>query len=218
LATAAGGIEQIQCCLARLAEMTDPQGMTDQQWRDSHAARQTAIDREIQAIDGLATTTEVQGVTPLDGTWSVALADPSVGGVRTLRIASMASHCLGTERIGGFLSSLASARAQPMDRSDPARGRAVVRCAMLQVAAAHEQISAFVRDALDPLRLTLEVVSANTEAALGAYEDLDLAHQTSRLTRLDALVNAYPKTRHPKSVQSFSSQDRSAADPGKAGV
>lgn len=218
LATALSGIEQIQRRLARLEEITDPQGMTDEQWHDSHAARQAAIDGEIQAIDELAATTVDHEVTPLDGTWSVALADPSVGGVRTLRIASMASHYLGTERIGGVLSSLASGHIQPIDRSDPARGRAVIRCAMLQAAAVHEQISAFLRDALDPLRLSLEVVSANVEAAQSAFEDMDLAHHASRLTRLDALMNACPSPRHPGPGQSFSLQDPTTGVPGDAGV
>ena len=218
LATAQSGIEDVQRHLARLSDIADPQGITDRQWRAAQAARQTAIDLEIGAIDELAASTQADGAKLLDGTWSVALADPSVGGVLALRIASMASHCLGRKRIGGFLSSLASADAQPLDRSDPARSRAVVRCAMLQVAAVYEQIAAFERDALDPLRRTTEVVSANAEAANGAFEDMDLAHQASRLTRLDALLNACPKTPHTGFGQTFSSPDLVSPEPGEAGV
>lgn len=218
LATAQRGIEEVQRRLARLSEIADPQCLTDHQWHAAQTARQIAIDREIQAIDELAAATQADGAKLLDGTWSVALADPSVGGIRTLRIASMASHCLGRERIGGFLSSLASVDSQPIDRSDPAMSRAVIRCAMLQVAAAREQVSAFQRDALDPLRRTLEVMSANVEAAQGTFEDVDLAHQASRLTRLDALLNACPKVSHPGSGQSFLSPDPTSAEPGEAGV
>lgn len=218
LATAQSGIEEVQRHLARLSEIADPQGLTDRQWHEAQAARQTAIDLEIRAIDELAASTQVDGAKLLDGTWSVALADPSVGGVRALRIASMASHCLGRERIGGFLSSLASAHSQPHDRSDPAMSRAVVRCAMLQVAAVYEQVAAFERDALDPLRRTTEVVSANAEAAQGAFDDMDLAHQASRLTRLDALLNACPKTPHTGFGQTFLSPDLTNSEPDEAGV
>lgn len=199
LATAHSGIVEVQRRLARLAEIADPQGLTDHQWHASHAARQAAVDLEIRAIDELVGETQANGVKLLDGTWSVALADPSVGGIRTLRIASMASHCLGRERIGGFLSAMASAASRPIDSADPARSRAVIRCAMLQVAAAHEQVSAFLRDALEPLRRTLKVTSANVAAAQGTFEDMDLAHQASRLTRLDALLNACPRAPHPGS-------------------
>ena len=197
LATAHSGIAKVQHLLARLAEIADPQGLTDHQWHASQAARQAAIDLEIRAIDELAAAAQANGVKLLDGTWSVALADPSVGGIRTLRITSMASHSLGRERIGGFLSSLTSADSRPIDGADSARSRAVIRCAMLQVAAAHEQVSVFLRDALDPLRRTLEVTSANVEAAQGTFEDADLAHQASRLTRLDALLNACTSTTRP---------------------
>lgn len=218
LATAQSGIEQVQGHLARLAELADPRGLTDDQWRASQSERQTAIHREIQAIDELATTTQADGENLLDGTWSVALADPRVGGVRALRIVSMASECLGRARIGGFLSSLASTAARPTGFSEPARSRAVIRCAMLQVAAAHEQVSAFLRDALEPLRLSLEVVSANVEAAQSTFDDMDLAHQASRLTRLDALLNACPKAIQPESAQSFSSPDFTGAAPSQPGV
>lgn len=218
LAAAQSGIEDVQRHLARLSEIADPQGLTDHQWNAARAVRQAAIDREIQAIDELAAATQADGAKLLDGTWSVALADSLVGGVRALRIASMASHCLGRERIGGFLSSLASAGSPPFDRLDPARSRAVIRCAMLQAAAVYEQVAAFERGALDPLRCTLEVMSANAEAAQGTLEDMDLAHQASRLTRLDALLNACPKTPHPGSGQSFLSPDLTSAESGEAGV
>lgn len=218
LAAAESGIEEVQHRLARLAEIADPQGLSDHQWNALQAARQTAIDREIRAIDERAASTEADGAKLLDGTWSVALADASMGGVRTLRIASVASHCLGRERIGGFLSSLASADSQPINRSDPARNRAVIRCAMLQVAAAREQVAAFRRDALDPLRRTFEVISANVEAAEDAFEEVDLARQASRLTRIDALLNACPRAPHPGLGQSFSLPDSTRAEPGEAGV
>ena len=88
----------------------------------------------------------------------------------------------------------------------------------MQVAAAYEQISSFLQDALDPLRRTIEVTSANAEAAQSTVEDMDLAHEASRLTRLDALLNACPKTPHSRSAQSFLSPDPTGAAPGEVGV
>lgn len=218
LRTAQDAIERIQQHLARMAQIADPQDLKDAQWQAERPARQAALDDQMRAIDQLAVATEISDAKLLDGTWSVAVADPSNRSVHTLRIPSLAAAHLGRERIGGFLSELTSSGANPFLRADLARSRAVIRCAMLQVAAVGQQVAAFVRDALDPLSRTLQVTTANIEAADSTIADCDFAHQASRLTRLDALVHACPDGPARKNWRTTAAHETADGAPDEATV
>jgi len=187
---ATDGIETIQRSLqdldARLLLLEDPPA-------PDITAHTAYFDQAVHMIDRTVETTEFDGARLLDGTWSVTLADAGGKGVRVLRIRPLAARDLGNARIGGFLTSFTSHAAalppaSPSQADGPARHRAVLRCAILQVAAVREQVAVFRREAVTPLIQTLEVTAENTQASHQAGIDSDFAHQVGNLTRLDALV------------------------------
>lgn len=158
------------------------------------------IDREIQAIDQIANSTDPRGNRLLDGTWSVSVADPAGDGVRSLRIPSLRCTDLGHEGIGGFVVSIATDGGQTDILS---RKLAIIRCAILQTASIHEELSAFLTNVANPLIDVLEIATANANAAQVTIQDTDMACQVSRLTKLDAMMHACPDS-PKKHLQNFS--------------
>ncbi len=187
---AAAAIERVQQHVLRLGAAVQsaadlaPAGETaPSSWRADVAA-------EVRSIDQIVGSTESDGCKLLDGTWAVTLADAAGKGVRVLRVAEMSSRALGNEAIGGRLASLMLAG--DACEGTVVRVQDVARCALLQAAAAREQIVAFLRDAVEPLAAALEVTLANRTAADLAVGDLAFAQQASQLTPLDALAQARP--------------------------
>ncbi|MFQ5502880.1 MAG: hypothetical protein ACE5EQ_11375 [Phycisphaerae bacterium] len=217
LRLATDGIESIQRILQDLStRLPQPEDSSE----SDIAAHTTYFDEVVHRIDRIVETTEFDGVRLLDGAWSVTLADAAGKGVRVLRIRPLAARDLGHSRIGGFLTSFASHTAvlppaSPSQADGPARRRAVLRCAILQVAALREQVAVFQREAVTPLIQTLEVTVENTQASHQAGIDSDFAHQVGNLTRLDALVQDLQGGLTSKLADKNVQDDFSSASSGK---
>ncbi|MFQ5428867.1 MAG: hypothetical protein ACE5E1_01045 [Phycisphaerae bacterium] len=216
LRAALPAIESVQRHLERTADLLRLSDVEEPPTDEAISARQAAMDRRLLAIDEIARTAEHDGCSLLDGTWAATLADAEVAGVRVLRIPSVACRALGHERIGGMLCSLATGGASAPQHGGVARGLAIIRCAMLQVAGIKEQAAAFLRDAVEPLLHRIEVTVENLEAAREAVVDLDLARGASQLTRLDVLLAGAapsPKPSIEKSVPRTSATTDHASRP-----
>lgn len=211
---AAEAIERIQRHTLRITALAQSAADLPSKVGAEGLSWQGDVADAVRSIDRIVGSTESAGYKLLDGTWAVTLADTSGKGVRVLRIAEMSGRVLGSAGIGGHLASLATADGGHVGHA--VRVQDVARCALLQAAAAREQILSFLHDAVDPLASALEVTLANRAAADLAAGDLEFACAASQLTPLDALAQARPGGFETDSSMTFSfgSEERAASPLG----
>lgn len=152
--------------------------------------RQQAVDQLITSLDQVTETYSIGATKLLDGTWTVSLAHPISGEIAILRLPSMSSRNLGNDQIGGRLNTLVTGGSSAINQGNPARCSSIVQCALLQAAAASEDLGRYLGEVVEPSLIACEVMCANAVASNTAIFDLDFTLQTSQLTPLDALANA----------------------------
>lgn len=118
----------------------------------------------------------------LDGRWQVELIDDSGKPTVTIKLPRIATDSLGSQAVGGRLSTLTQVAAV-----SPAMALAIVRSAVLWLAGERERLFRVLADVIEPHVAELETIEANCSAA-NATEQADFAADLAGITKLHALA------------------------------
>jgi hypothetical protein len=158
--------------------------------RESKATtqEQREIDRLIEAIDHACADARYAGEHLLGGSWSVAIDDETGAASQSFTLPQINTSTLGSERIGGFISALATDGDYDVISGCVADARAIVRAAMFQIAGIRENIAEFLLAAVEPARSSMDVAAENAAAATSVLLDVDFIRQAGGVTQIDALI------------------------------
>ena len=120
---------------------------------------------------------------------------PTIGmaGAASLGIDGVDTSTLGNSSVG-LLTTLRSGQANDLNSENFATAQRILRQAQADVSNLRGQLGSFQKNTLATTRNSLEVAYENLMAAESAIRDTDFAHETSRLTRTQILVNATATT------------------------
>jgi flagellin len=107
----------------------------------------------------------------------------------SIGIQSVTTGSLGNNSIG-FLSTLASGKANSLDSGNMVAAQKIVDKAIEQVAQLRGRLGAFERFTIGSTINSLGVALENTSAAESAIRDTDFAEETANLTRAQILAQA----------------------------
>lgn len=147
--------------------------------------------RALAAIDQAATCADAFGAPLFDGAWHADLLD-GLGRFSTrVDLPRVAVDRLGSEGVGGRLTSLLTPAGECMLLDRPAVASAVIRSAALWLAGERERVFRILAEVVEPLVAEMEVIEANTCASQLAGDSI-LASDLAQITKLTALANATP--------------------------
>ncbi|HLP83686.1 MAG TPA: flagellin, partial [Phycisphaerales bacterium] len=112
-----------------------------------------------------------------------------IAGQVSMGIQDVAARKLGNSRVG-FLSSLASGKANNVVNGDIEQAQEVVATAIKQVSGQRGRMGAFQKNVVGATIRSLGVNIENTAAAQSVIRDADFASETANLTRSQILVSA----------------------------
>jgi hypothetical protein len=131
----------------------------------------------------------------LDGCWRAELIDVAGNPTFAVTLPQIASDSLGSQAVGGRLSSLTT-----VATASPAKALAIVRSAVLWLAGERERLFRILADVVEPHVAELETIEANCSAAT-ATDQADFAADLAAITKLHALaalqsINARQPAKH----------------------
>ncbi len=165
----------------------------------SSAAEQDQIESLIDAAEA-ATALELDDAPPLSA--GVLLSAQSAGGPKpkSPSLPPIRSDTLGSEEVGGFLSSLRRGRPNAPSAFGVGPARAIVRTAAFQLQAHCDAIESFL-GAIADARAESEVAAANLASADSLMNDPAFLSAAAMLTPIDAMTAA-PTAGGPAAPQS----------------
>ena len=129
---------------------------------------QRRIDALLMELDALCNSEAKDRRALFDGAWSTPVVDHTGVAVATVMLPIISLASLGSDGIGGRLDSLFAQRENCLDYVGPATVLAVLRSAILWVAAERERVFRVLADVIEPLVGELEVIEANASATSDA--------------------------------------------------
>ncbi|MCB9852618.1 MAG: hypothetical protein H6819_05945 [Phycisphaerales bacterium] len=148
-------------------------------------------ERAIAAIESASTCTDALGIPLFDGAWHSDLLDGMGRFSSRVTLPRVAVDSLGSDGVGGRLSSVGPDGASCLLLENPAIASAIVRSSALWLAAERERVFRILAEVIEPLVAELEVIEANT-ASTQMAGDAALAADLAHVTKLHALANAKP--------------------------
>lgn len=180
--------ESWQAVASRIVEPAERNESSVQHPLAAIDAEQRWIDGRIAAIDLTARKARFAGDSLLDGRWSVSIQTVTDQSAQTLELPCIHTSRLGSQRVAGFVSSLATDGDNDMTIGRAADARAIIRFAQLQIAGEQEKIAAFLHDVIDAAGAANGVAAENALAASQAVFDPGFIQQAGAVTQIEALI------------------------------
>jgi len=173
---------------------------------------QRRIDALMQELSTLCESKAKDGRCLFDGSWALPVFDYSGKVVDTVALPQVSLTTLGSDGIGGRLDSILSERDNCLEYVGPATVLALLRSAILWIAAERERVFRVLAEVIEPLIAELEVVEANA-SALQDSADSDFCASLAEISRLTVLaqqpadVTSSPTASSPRGLRLSHSDD-----------
>lgn len=173
----------------RMVTLLETAGSTvrSMQLRDAGALLQRRLDSVLNEIEQVCLQPAADGVQLFDGAWSMPLLGSAGNIVSEISLPQISLASLGSDGVGGRLISVLSGCDNSLEGAGPATVGAIIRSAMLWIAAERDRLFQLLADIVEPVVAELEVVEANM-SAMSSSTDVDFCAAVADISKLTIMA------------------------------